>query len=106
MFHVFNGAPDIVEHMLRIILGITLHVIKVRVEYALKFNTGTGIRMDVHAVDEDRRHYNIEIQNNLSGASIERADYNGAALKVFFSRRKKGRRWIPKTFVIFIRKKH
>ena len=102
MYHVFYNAPDVVEHMLRIILEIPLHVTKVHVERALKFNTGTGIRMDVHALDENGIHYNIEIQNNPKGASIERADYNGAAMKVFFSKRKKARRWIPKTFVIFI----
>ena len=102
MFHVFNNAPDVVEHMLRIILKIPLHVTKVHVEYPLKFNTGTGIRMDVHALDDDKVHYNIEIQNNAAGASIERADYNGAAMKVFFSRRKNKTRWIPRTFVIFI----
>ena len=102
MFHVFNGAPDVVEHMLRIILGIPLHVTRVHVEYALKFNTGTGIRMDVHALDDEKRHYNIEIQSNTAGASIERADYNGAAMKVFFSKRKKKKRWIPRTIVIFI----
>gem|GEM_PF-6771248 len=102
MFHVFNHAPDVVEHMLHVILGIPLHVTKVHVEYPLKFNTGTGIRMDVHALDKDKIHYNIEIQNNIQGASIERADYNGAAMKVFFSRRKNKKRWVPRTFVIFI----
>ncbi len=102
MYHVFNNAPDVVEHMLRIILGIPLHVIRVHVEYALKFSTGTGIRMDVHAVDDAGVHYNIEVQNDIGGASLERADYNGAAMKVFFSKRKKKKRWIPRTFVIFI----
>ena len=105
MYHVFKGAPDVVEHMLRIILGIPLHVLSVHVEYAVKFGTGTGIRMDVHALDNEGTHYNIEIQNNLAGASIERADYNGAAMKVYFSKRKNGKRRIPRTFVIFITSK-
>ena len=102
MYHVFQGAPDVVEHMLKIILGIALKVIEVHVEYALKFGTGTGIRMDVHAIDNEGVHYNIEIQNNLAGASIERADYNGAAMKVYFSKRRNRKRIIPRTYVIFI----
>ena len=45
--------------------------------------------MDVHALDDKGVHYNIAIQNNPEGASIERADYNGAAMKAFFFQNEK-----------------
>ena len=102
MYHVFHNAPDVVEHMLRIILGFPLHVTSANVEYAIKFGTGTGIRMDVHAIDDAGAHYDVEIQKNEAGATLERADYYGSAMKVYFSKRKTSKRIVPKTYVIFI----
>ena len=102
MYHVFHGAPDVVEHMLEVVLHKKFHEIKLKVEHLLKFSTGTGVRMDVFAVDENQNYYNIEIQNNDEGATIERCDYNGAAMKVHYSYYRNKKRVIPKTMVMMI----
>ena len=38
------------------------------------------VRLDVYAVDSESKHYNIEVQNDSSGATPQRARYNSAMI--------------------------
>lgn len=78
----FKNNIPCVEFVLRIILcKKDLAVKSVEVQYVLKGQDNSRyVRLDVYAVDSENRHYDIEIQNDSSGASPYRARYNSAAI--------------------------
>lgn len=49
-------------------------------QFALKNLQGRGVRLDILAVDHRNTAYNIEVQNENSGAVPKRARYNSALL--------------------------
>ena len=78
----FKDNIPCTELVLRIIMDKPDLIVKtVKVQYVLKSADGARcVRLDVYAVDADGRHYNIEIQNASSGASVYRARLNSAML--------------------------
>ena len=52
-----------------------LKVISVTSQYAIKNLQGRSVRLDILAVDQQNRVYNIEIQRNDNGVGIKRARY-------------------------------
>ena len=80
----FRDNIPCVEFVLRTILGKKdLVVISVKVQYVLRGpDNSRYVRLDVYAVDSENKHYDIEIQNDPSGASQYRARYNSAAIDI------------------------
>lgn len=92
-----------VECILRIIMERPgLRVLDLRVEDVVPNLLGRGIRMDIHAVDAEGRHYNIEIQREDHGAGRKRARFNSSLLDLNSLRQGESYQDLPETYVIFI----
>ena len=69
------------EFLLQIILKRDdLTVKEVHGQYSIKNLQGRSIRLDILAVDQKNRAYNIEVQRSDRGASEKRARYNSSLL--------------------------
>ena len=82
MREFFEDNIPCTQLILRIIMDKPDLIVKtVKVQYILRSAEGTRyVRLDVYAIDADGRHYDIEIQNLSSGASVFRARLNSAML--------------------------
>lgn len=91
------------EFLLRIILNKKgLSVQKVHVQYDVKNLQGRSVRLDIIAIDEHGRVYNIEIQRSDKGASIKRARYNSSLLDANVTEPGDDYEKLAETYVIFI----
>ena len=73
----FNENRPCMEHVLRIILRKPkLTVTSVHVQKFLKNLQGRSICLDAHAVDEDDKEYDVEVQRWDEGANPQRARYH------------------------------
>jgi len=73
--------PACAEFLLQIILKREdLKVREVHGQYSMKNLQGRSVRLDILAVDEQNRAYNIEVQRSDRGASEKRARYNSSLL--------------------------
>ena len=73
--------PACAEFLLQIILKREdLKVREVHGQYGIKNLQGRSVRLDILAVDEQNRAYNIEVQRSDRGASEKRARYNSSLL--------------------------
>ena len=73
--------PACAEFLLQIILKREdLKVHEVHGQYSIKNLQGRSVRLDILAVDEQNRAYNIEVQRSDRGASEKRARYNSSLL--------------------------
>lgn len=63
---------------------------------------GRSIRLDIIAIDENGRVYNIEIQRSDRGASIKRARYNSSLLDANVTEPGDDYEKLAETYVIFI----
>ena len=69
------------EFLLQIILQRTdLRVQRAHGQHGIKNLQGRSVRLDILAVDEADRVYNIEVQRNDKGAGVKRARYNSSLL--------------------------
>ena len=103
MLQVFSGRPDLVEHMLSVILEDNkLHVISVTADSYLGNLRGHTARLDIRAEDEDKKQYDIEVQRYDTPAIKKRARYYSSLVDV--NALKKGEEYdcLPDSFVIFI----
>jgi predicted transposase/invertase (TIGR01784 family) len=105
MKSVFDDKPT-VEFLLRIILNRPdLVVISVRTEYVLNNLYGRSVRLDIVAVDEHGKIYNIEIQRTDKGAGEKRARYNMSLIDANATEPGDDFENIPEAYVIFITEK-
>ena len=75
---------------------------KVHAQHDVKNLQGRSIRLDIIAIDEDGRVYNIEIQRSDKGASIKRARYNSSLLDANVTEPGDDYENLAETYVIFI----
>ena len=69
------------EFLLQIILQRTdLRVQRVHGQHDIKNLQGRSVRLDILAVDEAGRVYNIEVQRSDKGAGVKRARYNSSLI--------------------------
>ena len=91
------------ELILKIILERDdLNVLQVNVQYDIKNLQGRSIRLDILAVDENKKYYNIEVQNSDSGAVVKRARYNSSILDANITDPGDKYNALHETYVIFI----
>ena len=91
------------EVLLRVVLDRDdLTIREVHSQYGLKNMQGRSARLDILAVDEQNRAYNIEIQRNDRGAEARRARYNSGLMDANIT--EPGDRYdqLYETYVIFI----
>ena len=63
---------------------------------------GRSVRLDILAVDESGRVYNIEIQRSDQGATVKRARYNSSLLDANITEPGDDYNGLNETYVIFI----
>ena len=75
---VFGQNIETTELLLRVIMERDIKVIDVRGQDELKNPVigGRCITLDVHAIDVDGRHIDIEVQINAEGSHVKRARYH------------------------------
>ena len=91
------------EFLLQIILQRSdLKVAQVHVQHEVKNLQGRSARLDILAVDEENRVYNIEIQRDDRGASVKRARYNSSLIDANVTEPGDEYEKLNETYVIFI----
>ncbi|MCM1188928.1 MAG: hypothetical protein NC541_06490 [bacterium] len=92
-----------IELILRIVLrkkGIKIK--SVRTQEVLKNLQGRSATLDVHAVDSDKKEFDVEIQRKDSGAGAKRARHNSSLLDAHILKPGEETDDIPDSYVIFI----
>jgi len=92
-----------IELILRIVLkkkGIKIK--SVRMQEVLKNLQGRSATLDVHAVDSDKKEFDVEIQRKDSGAGAKRARHNSSLLDAHILKPGEETEDIPDSYVIFI----
>ena len=91
------------EFLLQIILKRDdLTVKEVHGQYSIKNLQGRSVRLDILAVDQKNRAYNIEVQRSDRGASEKRARYNSSLLDANLTDAGDDYDALNETYVIFI----
>lgn len=91
------------EFLLQIILKREdLTVKEVHGQYSIKNLQGRSVRLDILAVDQENRAYNIEVQRSDRGASEKRARYNSSLLDANLTDAGDDYDALNETYVIFI----
>ena len=72
------------------------------VQHEMKNLQGRSARLDILAVDEENRVYNIEIQRDDRGASVKRARYNSSLIDANITEPGEQYEKLNETYVIFI----
>ena len=89
--------------LLQIILNRDdLTILEVRGQYDIKNLQGRSVRLDILAVDHEKRMYNIEVQRSDRGAVAKRARYNSSLLDANVTEPGDAYNALNETYVIFI----
>ena len=92
-----------VQLVLRIIMEMPDLIVRdVQSEYVINNLYGRSVRFDVHAVDNDGKEYDIEIQRSDKGAGAKRARYNSGIMDANAIESGDDVLKLPETYVIFI----
>jgi len=106
MCRFFEGNIECTELVLRIILNRNdLHVERVEAQQTIKSIVGKGVRLDVLAVDDAGKYYNIEVQRAKDGADFRRARLNSSLLYNYITKEGDNYSDLPETYIIFITEK-
>ena len=91
------------EFLLQIILGRDDLTVKRTIsQYSIKNLQGRSVRLDIWAVDREKRVYNIEVQRSDKGAGVKRARYNSSILDANLTQPGDQYEDLNETYVIFI----
>ncbi len=102
----FDGSPECVELVLRIILGKDdLVVTEVKVQHFIKNLMNRSVKLDVFATDSIGKKYNVEIQRDDKGAGVKRARYNSSLIDSKIMETGTEFADLPESYVIFITEK-
>lgn len=102
MSKVFED-PSCAQLLLQIVLERRdLRVQNVQSQFDLKNLQGRSVRLDILAVDQANRAYNIEVQRSDSGAAVKRARYNSSLLDANLTMKGDSYEQLNETYVIFI----
>lgn len=102
MCKVFEDAVC-AELLLKIILNRNdLTVQEVHGQHNIKNLQGRSVRLDILAIDDKNRNYNIEIQRSDRGADVKRARYNSSLLDANLTEPGARYNQLNETYVIFI----
>lgn len=107
MMIVFDRNISATGFILNIILGRDdLEVIEVvaQREYKNPVPGGRSIRLDIYARDSDGKVYDIEVQNENTGADVRRARFHSSILDTKMLKEKQKFKEIHDSYVIFITK--
>ena len=95
-----------VEFMLRIFLDDDkIKVIKAEIQKKIKNLQGRDLQLDIFAEKADGQKFNVEIQNENSGAIAQRARYHSSLLDANSFVKGKAFKELPDNYVIFVTKR-
>lgn len=102
MSKVFEDK-ECAEFLLKIILDRDdLTIQEVHGQHDLNNLQGRSVRLDILAVDEENRAYNIGVQRSDRGAGVKRARYNSSLLDANLTQKGDAYNALNETYVIFI----
>lgn len=102
MAKVFEDK-ECAQFLLSVILNRNdLTVVKVESQLELKNIQGRSARLDIFAVDDKGKQYDIEVQRDSDGASPKRARYNSCLMDANSVLKGEDVADLPETYVIFI----
>ncbi len=93
---------DAVELILRIVLGQRIKIKSVRTQEVLRNLQGRSAILDVHAIDNQNKEMDIEIQRSDAGAGAKRARHNSSLLDAHILKPGDDTEDIPDSYVVFI----
>ncbi|MCD7847566.1 MAG: PD-(D/E)XK nuclease family transposase [Oscillospiraceae bacterium] len=100
---VFGGNIETTQLLLRIILDDSdIAVIETVGQYEIKNPNGRSVRLDIHAVDANGQHFDVEVQRANIGAGAERARLNSSMLDTKMANIGDKVPSLKPTYVIFI----
>ena len=101
---VFGQNIETTELLLRVIMERDIKVIDVKGQDELKnpMIGGRCITLDVHAIDVDGRHIDIEVQINAEGSNVRRARYHSSMMDARMLKEGQEFKEIKDSYVIFI----
>lgn len=103
MTKCFEDAPECVELVLRIVLGIPdLTVVESRTQAAVANLINRSVRLDILASDSTGRRINVEIQRSDKGAGRRRARFHSSMMDAGLLDRGDDFDSLPETYVVFI----
>ena len=106
MSRVFDKNIEATELILRIILGRNVHVISAKCEDKLKNHAfdGRSVILDIHAIEEDGRQIDIEVQSSSAGSSIRRVRFHSSMMDSRMLKKGQDFDELKDSYVIFIYK--
>lgn len=101
---VFGQNIEATELLLRVIMERNIEVVSVQGQDEFKNSVigGRCITLDVHAIDTDGRHIDIEVQINAEGAHVKRARYHSSMMDARMLKEGQEFKEIEDSYVIFI----
>ncbi len=101
---IMMKRPDLAAKVIRIITGIPIKDVQVEVaEYPIEITKSSrGIRLDIYAVDENEKVYDIEMQTRLDRNLPKRARYYQGMIDLDHLDRGNDFDELNETYVIFI----
>ncbi|MBQ9262852.1 MAG: PD-(D/E)XK nuclease family transposase [Clostridia bacterium] len=103
MSAVFDGQIAETELLLRVVLGQDdIQVETSEAQFYLSNIYGHEAKLDILARDRQGKAYNVEVQRVLSGASVQRARFNGAMVDVTLLKKGEPHQNLPDRYTIFI----
>ena len=103
MSAVFDGQIAETELLLRVVLERDdVQVISSEAQFYLSNIYGREVKLDILARDRQGKAYNVEVQRVLSGASVQRARFNGAMVDVTLLKKGEPHQSLPDRYTIFI----
>lgn len=101
MSKVFEDK-ECAELLVRIILEKKVNITEIKTQYAVNNLQGRSARLDIWAVDDNGKLYNIEVQNDDENATSKRARYNSSLIDANILRKSTNWDKLPETYVVFI----
>lgn len=101
MSKVFEDK-ECAELLIKIILDKKVYVTEIKTQYAVNNLQGRSARLDIWAVDDNGKLYNIEVQNDDENATPKRARYNSSLIDANVLNKNTDWDKLPETYVIFI----
>ena len=105
MTKCFEDNIEATEFILKIILNLDLKVKSVKTQDTIKNLYGRSVRLDIHAVSAEGKHFNIEIQRQDKGAGATRARFNASILDSNILLSGEDFDELPEVYIIFITEK-
>ena len=103
MSAVFDGQTAETELLLRVVLGRDDIQVEIsEAQFYLSNIYGHEAKLDILARDCQGKAYNVEVQRVLSGASVQRARFNGAMVDVTQLKKGEPHQNLPDRYTIFI----